>query len=335
MKASATAQEAAMTLPGFATSSDPTIPTVISAIPGGSALFIADPDPSAHYLIETNPKYATFSGFYGSQYLVNRLGDNTADYEFLGILYFDTEFIQQQIVASTGQTFLSSSYETANEQMELLLDNAVSESNALDLTFGVALTASQQAALTQNIVWYVPETVDGRSVLAPKLYLAPGQATLTDGAEISATNVSLTGSSINNTGTINASNALSLTATSGDIVNAGGTLSGGSVALAALNGSVVNEDQLNTFMVDGGKAQSLGAQGTITSGAMRRSMRRRTSRLMAGRLARWVIPRLWQGRGSRWVRLRRARRRTSSSMIIAIARPRRRISGRRSARAGT
>ncbi|KON63250.1 filamentous hemagglutinin [Komagataeibacter europaeus] len=266
VKASATAQEAAMTLPGFATSSDPTIPTVISAIPGGSALFIADPDPSAHYLIETNPKYATFSGFYGSQYLVNRLGDNTADYEFLGDSYFDTEFIQQQIVASTGQTFLGSSYETANEQMELLLDNAVSESNALDLTFGAALTASQQAALTQNIVWYVPETVDGRSVLAPKLYLAPGQATLTDGAEISATNVSLTGSSINNTGTINASNALSLTATSGDIVNAGGTLSGGSVALAALNGSVVNEDQLNTFMVDGGKAQSLGAQGTITSG---------------------------------------------------------------------
>ncbi|WP_162515860.1 hypothetical protein, partial [Komagataeibacter diospyri] len=112
-------------------------------------------------------------------YLVNRLGDNTADYEFLGDSYFDTEFIQQQIVASTGQTFLGSSYETANEQMELLLDNAVSESNALDLTFGVALTASQQAAL---------------------------------------------------------------------------------------NGSVVNEDQLNTFMVDGGKAQSLGAQGTITSG---------------------------------------------------------------------
>ncbi|WP_225063282.1 beta strand repeat-containing protein, partial [Komagataeibacter rhaeticus] len=58
VKASATVQEAAMTLPGFATSSDPTIPTVISAIPGGSALFIADPDPSAHYLIETNPKYA-------------------------------------------------------------------------------------------------------------------------------------------------------------------------------------------------------------------------------------------------------------------------------------
>ncbi|MBE7618480.1 hypothetical protein GL297_02320 [Komagataeibacter sp. FXV2] len=147
---------------------------MISSIPGGSALFIADPDPSAHYLIETNPRYATFRGFYGSQCLVNRLGDNTADYEFLGDSYFDTEFIQQQIVASTGQIFLGSSHETANEQMELLLDNAVSESNALDLTFGVALTASQQATLTQNIVWYVPETVDGRSVLAPKLYLAPG-----------------------------------------------------------------------------------------------------------------------------------------------------------------
>ncbi|WP_182355703.1 hypothetical protein [Komagataeibacter europaeus] len=64
---------------------------------------------------------------------------------------------------------------------------------------------------------------------------------------------------IDHTGTINASNALSLTVTSGDIVNASGTLSGGSVALAALNGEVVNEDQLNTLMVDGGKAQSLNA----------------------------------------------------------------------------
>lgn len=152
-----------MTLPGFAGSSDPTVPNVIASIPGGSALFIPDPNPAAHYLIETNPNYAALSGLYGSQYLLNRLGNNTADYQFLGDANFDTEFIQQQIVAATGQTFLGSSYETSNQQMALLLDNAASESNTLGLTFGTALTTVQQAALTQNIVWYVPETVNGRS----------------------------------------------------------------------------------------------------------------------------------------------------------------------------
>ncbi|NHO58119.1 hypothetical protein GOB86_13905 [Acetobacter lambici] len=266
VKASSSAQEASMTLPGFAGSSDPTVPNVIASIPGGSALFIPDPNPAAHYLIETNPNYAALSGLYGSQYLLNRLGNNTADYQFLGDANFDTEFIQQQIVAATGQTFLGSSYETSNQQMALLLDNAASESNTLGLTFGTALTAAQQAALTQNIVWYVPETVNGKTVLTPRLYLAPGQATLSDGAEITAANVTLTGSDINNTGTLNATTALAATANSGDIVNAGGAISGGSVTLAALNGSVINEDQLNTFMVNGGSAQSIGAQGNISSG---------------------------------------------------------------------
>ncbi|MFT8731844.1 MAG: hemagglutinin repeat-containing protein [Acetobacter fabarum] len=266
VKASSSVQEASMTLPGFAGSSDPTVPNVIASIPGGSALFIPDPNPAAHYLIETNPNYAALSGLYGSQYLLNRLGNNTADYQFLGDANFDTEFIQQQIVAATGQTFLGSSYETSNQQMALLLDNAASESNTLGLTFGTALTTAQQAALTQNIVWYVPETVNGKTVLTPRLYLAPGQATLSDGAEITAANVTLAGSDVNNTGTLSATAALVATASSGDIVNAGGSISGGSVTLAALNGSVINEDQLNTFMVNGGAAQSIGAQGNISSG---------------------------------------------------------------------
>ncbi|KON63073.1 adenosine monophosphate-protein transferase and cysteine protease IbpA precursor [Komagataeibacter europaeus] len=250
-----------MDLPGFGNGAT-TISSVESAIPGGSTLFIPDPDPNAHYLIETNPKYATFGGFYGSQYLLNRLGDDTADYEFLGDSYFDTEFIQQQIVAATGQTFLGSSYENANQQMELLLDNAVSESNALGLTFGVALTAAQQAALTQDMVWYVPETVDGRQVLVPWLYLAAGHEALSGGAVIAAKNVTLSGGSVLNSGTMQATGQLAVLAQA-DLTNAGGVLSGGNVILESATGSIRNTDAMATQANIGGGNTYVAATGTI------------------------------------------------------------------------
>ncbi|EGG78634.1 Filamentous hemagglutinin [Gluconacetobacter sp. SXCC-1] len=258
---------ASLSLPGFSASSDPTIATIVASVPGGQALFVPDPLPDAHYLIETNPRYATLSGFYGSQYLLNRLGDDTADYYFLGDATFDTDYVQQQIVAATGQTFLGGSYLLASDEMKILLDNAATEDNALGLTLGDALTSQQQAALTQDIVWYVTEEVDGKSVLVPKLYLAAGTATLTDdGAVIGGRNVSLTAGSVTNSGTIAAQNALTLTATDGDIINSGGTLSGGTVALNAMKGSIVNQDTLQTFLIGGGSASELTGQANIVSG---------------------------------------------------------------------
>jgi filamentous hemagglutinin len=93
----------------------------------------------------------------------------------------------------------------------------------------------QQAGLTSDIVWFVPEEVGGRTVLAPKLYLAPGDVAL-QGATIAAKNVSLTAGGLNNSGTISGSDSLSITTTSGDLVNSG-TLAGGTVSLVAMNRS--------------------------------------------------------------------------------------------------
>ncbi|OOL19078.1 hypothetical protein AL01_05000 [Bombella intestini] len=239
---------------------------VVASIPGGGTLLVPDPSPSVHYLLETNPRYATFAGLYGSDYLLGRLGHSMGDYRFLGDSGFDPQYVQQQIVSATGQTFLGGSYQAANEQMQTLLDNASRQSEQLGLTFGQALTSDEQSRLTDNIVWYVPVSVNGQTVLVPKLYLAPGKVKLANGGVISAGNeLSLQGGSISNSGAVASGKALNLVATQGDLVNDGGSISGGDVTLASLAGSVVNDSQLRTDQIVGGIQQTLGQQGTITA----------------------------------------------------------------------
>ncbi|MFT8565189.1 MAG: hemagglutinin repeat-containing protein, partial [Acetobacter orientalis] len=243
----------------------PTTVSVIAALPGGSALFVPNPAPDAHYLIEANPAYANLNAFHGSEYLLDRLGSQPQDYIFLGDSAFDTQSVQQQLVSATGKTFMGASYQTPTQQMQQLLDGAVQEAGTLGLRVGESLTAAQQANLTQSIVWYIPETVAGKTVLAPHLYLASGQATLQDGAVIAGRNVALVGGSLANSGALSAANALTVEATQGDLNNAGGTMTGGSVALSALQGSIVNQDQLSTYLVTGGQAQAVGKVGSITA----------------------------------------------------------------------
>ncbi|WP_336985052.1 hemagglutinin repeat-containing protein [Asaia sp. HN128] len=105
--------------------------------------------------------------------------------------------------------------------------------------------------------------VNGATVLAPKLYLAPGNVALSGGT-IAAKDVSLAGSSVTNSGTISGSNSLSILARNGDITNTG-TLAGGSVSLVAQNGSIINSATLNDYLVNGGNQGQLGSVGTITA----------------------------------------------------------------------
>ncbi|RUT27347.1 hypothetical protein C0V97_01625, partial [Asaia sp. W19] len=109
----------------------------------------------------------------------------------------------------------------------------------------------------------MPVQVNGATVLAPKLYLAPGNVALSGGT-IAAKDVSLAGSSVTNSGTISGSNSLSILARNGDITNTG-TLAGGSVSLVAQNGSIINSATLNDYLVNGGNQGQLGSVGTITA----------------------------------------------------------------------
>ncbi len=260
-----TAADAAqnLRLPGFVNSADPSVMQVIASIPAGSALYVPNPSPQAQYLVETNPAYTSLTAFHGSQYLVDRLGKTPSDYTFLGDSYFDQQYVQQQIVSATGQTFLGGTFVNASSQMQALVTNGADQAQRLGLNFGQALSDEQKASLTQNIVWYVPVQVNGATVLAPKLYLAPGNVALTGGT-IAAKDVSLAGSSVTNSGTISGSNSLSILARNGDITNTG-TLAGGSVSLVAQNGSIINSATLNDYLVNGGNQGQLGSVGTITA----------------------------------------------------------------------
>ncbi|QNT77397.1 hemagglutinin repeat-containing protein [Entomobacter blattae] len=254
---------------GTGTTSPPTatLVDIVASIPGGRALFVPNPSPDISVLIETNPSYATAAGFYGSQYLLNKVGDAPSNYKFLGDAGFDTRYVQQQIVSATGQIFMDSTINNASDQMRILLDNAASQATASGLNVGIPLTAAQQQALTSDIVWYVPVTVNGQQVLAPQLYLAPGHSTLASGAAIAGKNVNLTGSSITNSGSISAQNDLVLTSRNGDILNEGGTLlAGGNFTATAHNGSFVNTDTLNHYLTQTGTQEGLANKATVTAG---------------------------------------------------------------------
>ncbi|MCX8667013.1 hypothetical protein J3T99_05225, partial [Acetobacteraceae bacterium B3987] len=79
---------------------------VVASIPASGTLFVPNPSPSVHYLLETNPRYATFAGLYGSDYLLGRLGHSMGDYRFLGDSGFDTQYVQQQMCLQRVRPFL-------------------------------------------------------------------------------------------------------------------------------------------------------------------------------------------------------------------------------------
>ncbi|CAI3954812.1 S-layer family protein [Commensalibacter papalotli (ex Botero et al. 2024)] len=216
---------------------------------------------NSNYLIETRPQYTSVNEFYGSQYLLNRL-DINGSYMFLGDAGFDTQYIQQQYIQATGQSYPGGTYMTASDAMKTLLNNASTESGKLGLQFGSALTSEQQAALDEDIVWYVPQVVDGQTVLVPQLYLSPKTDVLA-GAAIKGKNVNITAGSIANSGLMEGTNSIALTATNGDISNIGGTIKGGNISLNAQNGSVINSDTVNNYLVNGGAGSYLGSQGQI------------------------------------------------------------------------
>ncbi|EJO7983609.1 hemagglutinin repeat-containing protein, partial [Escherichia coli] len=122
------------------------------------------------------------------------------------------------------------------EQMRYLMDNAARQQKGLGLEFGVALTAEQIAQLDGSILWWESVTINGQTVMVPKLYLSPEDITLHNGSVISGNNVQLAGGNITNSGgSINAQNDLSLDSTGYiDNLNAGLISAGGSLDLSAI-----------------------------------------------------------------------------------------------------
>ncbi|EFL5822220.1 Contact-dependent inhibitor A, partial [Escherichia coli] len=185
---------------------------------------------------ETAPSYTDEKQFLGSSYFLDRLGlKPEKDYRFLGDAVFDTRYVSNAVLGRTGSRYLNG-LGSDTEQMRYLMDNAARQQKGLGLEFGVALTAEQIAQLDGSILWWESVTINGQTVMVPKLYLSPEDITLHNGSVISGNNVQLAGGNITNSGgSINAQNDLSLDSTGYiDNLNAGLISAGGSLDLSAI-----------------------------------------------------------------------------------------------------
>ncbi|WP_077817008.1 contact-dependent inhibition effector tRNA nuclease [Escherichia coli] len=211
---------------------------------------------------ETDPAYTDEKQFLGSSYILDRLGlKPEKDYRFLGDAAFDTRYVSNVILNQTGSRYING---TGSDlaQMKYLMDSAAAQQKALGLTFGVSLTAGQVAQLTRSILWWESVTINGQTVMVPKLYLSPEDITLHNGSVISGNNVQLAGGNITNSGgSINAQNDLLLDSTGSiDNLNAGLISAGGSLDLSAIG------DISNISSVISGKTVSLeSATGNISN----------------------------------------------------------------------
>ncbi|EFG0209598.1 filamentous hemagglutinin N-terminal domain-containing protein, partial [Escherichia coli] len=211
---------------------------------------------------ETDPAYTDEKQFLGSSYILDRLGlKPEKDYRFLGDAAFDTRYVSNVILNQTGSRYING---TGSDlaQMKYLMDSAAAQQKALGLTFGVSLTAGQVAQLTRSILWWESVTINGQTVMVPKLYLSPEDITLHNGSVISGNNVQLAGGNITNSGgSINAQNDLLLDSTGSiDSLNAGLINAGGALNLKAIG------DIGNISSVISGKTVSLeSATGNISN----------------------------------------------------------------------
>lgn len=284
-----------------------TVDTSAYPLPTGeNGYFVASTDPDSPYLITTNPKlnglgqldpslfgdlyallgitpgqspretneqFTVEDKFIGSSYFLDRLNLHPDyDYRFLGDAAFDTRYVSNAMLNQTGSRYLNG-VGSDLEQMQTLMDNAAKAQQSLGLKFGVSLTAQQIASLDHSILWWEATSINGQTVMVPKLYLSPKDVTINNGSVISGKNVSLTAGNITNSGsTLTAQNALTLDSQNsisnlnagllnaggnlqlsaiGDINNIGSIISGKTVQLESLDGSIINQTLTNQWNTQG------------------------------------------------------------------------------------
>lgn len=240
---------------------------------------------------ETNSAYTDRNQFLGSAYFLDRLGLNPdRDYRFLGDAAFDTRYVSNAILNQTGSRYING-IGSDLDQMRYLMDSAATQQQALGLKFGVALTAAQVAALDHSLLWWEAASINGQTVMVPKVYLSPKDVTVHSGSVISGNNVQLAGGNVTNSGsTITAQNALSIDSSNsisnlnaglisaggglnlsalGDINNIGSTISSKTVGLESVSGSINNITRTRKWNVDAGNVHvggtDVGKTASITA----------------------------------------------------------------------
>ncbi|WP_394549853.1 hemagglutinin repeat-containing protein [Pantoea sp. SGAir0183] len=211
---------------------------------------------------ETRQLYTDKTTFLGSSYLLDRLNlKPNYDYRFLGDAAFDTRYVSNVVLNQTGSRYLNG-IGSELDQMRYLMDNAASAQRALGLQFGVSLSAQQVASLDKSIVWWEAATINGETVMVPKVYLSSKDVEMHDGSVIAGNNVTLSGGDITNSGsTVTANNNLTVSSQNSvnnlsagmiyagenlqltainNINNVSSSISGKRVALESINGDINN-----------------------------------------------------------------------------------------------
>ncbi|HEO9336522.1 TPA: hemagglutinin repeat-containing protein, partial [Enterobacter roggenkampii] len=282
----------------FVFSDNPKSPYLISINPKLNGLGQLDPalfadlnamlgvKPSSTAPQETRLAFTDEKQFLGSSYMLGRLNLNPDyDYRFLGDAAFDTRYVSNVVLNQTGNRYLNG-IGSDLDQMRYLMDNAAAAQQSLGLQFGVSLTADQIAALDHSLLWWEKATVNGETVMVPKLYLSPKDVTINNGSVIAGNNVTLKGGDITNSGSsLLAKNSLTLDSQNsisnlnnglmkaggdlnlsaiGDINNISSTISGKTVALESLDGSINNLTQVEQIDINaGGKYGKIGLKDTL------------------------------------------------------------------------
>ncbi|UWU24779.1 hemagglutinin repeat-containing protein (plasmid) [Rhizobium sp. CB3060] len=222
--------------------------------------------PGQVFLFETRAAFLDVSKFYGSAYFIDRIGYTPeTQVPFLGDAYFDNQLIDEQLRQLVGDGLGAGSFipgNNATDQMKTLLDNGVAYAEANGLALGQGLTPEQAASLTQSIVIYQTEIVDGAQVLVPVVYLsAADRAKVNNSAAVIAGNtVSIDAGSVDNSGAIAAADGMTINAT--DIkANGGVFLAGGNMNLNATNGITLAAQTMNI-----GGQTVVAANGGVTAG---------------------------------------------------------------------
>ena len=275
----------------FVTSTDPDSPYLITVNPKLDGLGQLDPSLFAdlYKLLGMNPgaapretgsQYTDINRFLGSSYMLGKLGLNPEnDYRFLGDAAFDTRYVSNYVLNQTGQRYING-LGSDLDQMRYLMDNAAGVQSSLGLKFGVALTADQVAALGHSILWYESATINGQTVMVPKVYLSPKDVTVQNGSVISGNNVQITGGTITNSGSsLTAQNGLSIDSSNninnlnaglisagggldlsaaGDINNISSSIKGKTVRLESITGSITSETLSHQYTMN---LPGQGAQG--------------------------------------------------------------------------
>ncbi|MDY0937418.1 hemagglutinin repeat-containing protein [Pseudomonas viridiflava] len=203
-----------------------------------NSLFTTNPQNTGSYLIETDPRFASYRTWLSSDYMLERLQvDPALTQQRLGDGFYEQKLIREQVAQLTGRRFLDG-YANDEAQYRALIDNAVTLADQWKLVPGVALSAEQMAQLTSDIVWLVQKDVtlangQTRSVLVPQVYVRVQEGDLDGSGSLIAgqrLNLNIAGDLINS-GSLAGRSVMAITAQ--NIENLGGRIQANNVSLTA------------------------------------------------------------------------------------------------------